>query len=71
MTTIPNVTLHNGVKMPIIGFGVFQMNDDEAEQRVYDALMAGYRLIDRGSSHRETITSVCDGCTFKRLLFHR
>ena len=41
------VSLNNGVKMPALGFGVFQ-NADSAicEQAVYDALMSGYRLID-------------------------
>lgn len=39
--------LNNGVEMPILGFGVFQMSDpEECETAVYDALMAGYRLID-------------------------
>jgi 2,5-diketo-D-gluconate reductase A len=41
------VTLNNGVKMPMLGFGVFQITDaDVCEQAVYDALMTGYRLID-------------------------
>ena len=41
------VTLNNGVKMPTLGFGVFQIADaDVCEQAVYDALMTGYRLID-------------------------
>lgn len=41
------VTLNNGVKMPMLGFGVFQIADaDICEQAVYDALMTGYRLID-------------------------
>lgn len=41
------VTLNNGVKMPALGFGVFQIADpDVCEQAVYDALMSGYRLID-------------------------
>lgn len=41
------VTLNNGVKMPTLGFGVFQIADPETcEQAVYDALMSGYRLID-------------------------
>lgn len=41
------VTLKNGVKMPALGFGVFQIADPETcEQAVYDALMSGYRLID-------------------------
>lgn len=44
--------LNNGVEMPILGFGVFQMNDpEECEQAVYDALMAGYRLIDTAASY--------------------
>jgi 2,5-diketo-D-gluconate reductase A len=46
------VILNNGVQMPILGFGVFQMNDSEVcEQAVYDALMAGYRLIDTAASY--------------------
>ncbi|WP_312095034.1 aldo/keto reductase [Niallia sp.] len=47
------VVLNNGVEMPILGFGVFQMNDlEECEQAVYDALMAGYRLIDTAASYQ-------------------
>jgi diketogulonate reductase-like aldo/keto reductase len=47
-----NVTLNNGVEMPILGFGVFQMQDEnECEQAVYDAIMAGYRLIDTAASY--------------------
>lgn len=46
------VTLNNGVEMPILGFGVFQMTDEtECEQAVYDAIMAGYRLIDTAASY--------------------
>ncbi|QIZ08782.1 aldo/keto reductase [Priestia megaterium] len=46
------VILNNGVEMPILGFGVFQMNDPkECEQAVYDALMSGYRLIDTAASY--------------------
>ncbi|WP_160723488.1 aldo/keto reductase [Bacillus sp. USDA818B3_A] len=46
------VTLNNGVEMPILGFGVFQMRDEnECEQAVYDAIMAGYRLIDTAASY--------------------
>jgi len=41
------VTLNNGVKMPILGFGVFQIEDaKECEEVVYNALKTGYRLID-------------------------
>ncbi|ANY66195.1 2,5-diketo-D-gluconic acid reductase [Paenibacillus sp. BIHB 4019] len=47
------VILNNGVEMPILGFGVFQIKEaDECEQAVYDALMAGYRLIDTAASYQ-------------------
>lgn len=47
------VTLNNGVEMPIIGFGVFQIQDEkECEQAVCDALMAGYRLIDTAAAYQ-------------------
>ncbi|AZN40793.1 aldo/keto reductase [Paenibacillus albus] len=46
------VTLNNGVEMPILGFGVFQIRDEnECEQSVYEAIMAGYRLIDTAASY--------------------
>lgn len=46
------VTLNNGVKMPIIGFGVYQVPDaKECENAVYEALMADYRLIDTASGY--------------------
>src|SRR6266545_3215187 len=45
------VTLNNGVEMPILGFGVFQIPDDETEQAVNDALAAGYRSIDTAASY--------------------
>lgn len=41
------VRLNNGIEMPILGFGVFQVTDArECEQCVYDAIQTGYRLID-------------------------
>ncbi|MNS88828.1 Glyoxal reductase [compost metagenome] len=47
------VTLNNGIEMPILGFGVFQITDqNECEQSVYDAIMAGYRLIDTAASYQ-------------------
>lgn len=46
------VILNNGVEMPILGFGVFQIQDEaECEQVVYDAIMSGYRLIDTAASY--------------------
>ncbi len=46
------VTLNNGVNMPIIGFGVYQVPDaEECESAVYEALMTGYRLIDTAAGY--------------------
>ncbi|MCX8720992.1 MULTISPECIES: aldo/keto reductase [unclassified Lactobacillus] len=46
------VKLNNGIEMPLLGFGVFQITDNkEAEKAVLTALDAGYRLIDTASSY--------------------
>ncbi|MEK4514756.1 aldo/keto reductase [Paenibacillus sp. FSL H8-0122] len=46
------VTLNNGVKMPILGFGVYQIPDaEECENAVYEAITAGYRLIDTAAGY--------------------
>lgn len=46
------VTLNNGIKMPILGFGVFQIPDaQECERSVIDAIQTGYRLIDTAASY--------------------
>jgi 2,5-diketo-D-gluconate reductase A len=50
--TIPIVTLNNGVEMPILGFGVFQVPDPaECERSVRDAIDVGYRLLDTAASY--------------------
>ena len=47
------VTLNNGLKMPMEGFGVYQVtNLLECEEAVYNAILAGYRLIDTASVYR-------------------
>ena len=47
-----HVTLNNGVKMPMIGFGVFQMNDQKVcQQAVETAIEVGYRSIDTAASY--------------------
>lgn len=40
------IKLNNGIEMPILGFGVFQIDDKTCQGVVEDALSAGYRLID-------------------------
>src|SRR5690606_1302385 len=46
------ITLNNEVEMPILGFGVFQIPDNETEKAVLDAIETGYRLIDTAASYR-------------------
>ena len=47
------VKLNNGVEMPILGFGVFQIPDpQECERSVVDAIQTGYRLIDTAASYK-------------------
>ncbi|MGX1880739.1 aldo/keto reductase [Streptomyces sp. NPDC055287] len=46
MSKAPSLTLNNGVEMPQLGFGVWQVPDDEAEKAVGTAIQAGYRSID-------------------------
>ena len=51
-TTVPKVKLNNGVEMPILGFGVFQVPDPaECERSVQDAIDVGYRLLDTAASY--------------------
>ncbi len=45
------VTLNNGVKMPQLGYGVYQVSKDECERCVLDALKVGYRHIDTAQSY--------------------
>ncbi len=44
--------LNNGVKMPVLGFGVYQIPKEETKQAVLNAIEAGYRLIDTAQSYR-------------------
>lgn len=47
------VKLNNGIEMPLLGFGVFQMTDaTECERAIIDALETGYRLIDTAASYQ-------------------
>ncbi|MBK7468337.1 MAG: aldo/keto reductase [Saprospiraceae bacterium] len=47
------IKLNNGLEMPILGFGVFQIPDEkECEQAVLDAIETGYRLIDTAASYQ-------------------
>ncbi|WP_431684114.1 aldo/keto reductase [Kitasatospora sp. KL5] len=46
-----HVTLNNGVQMPVLGFGVYQIPADKTEQAVSDALAVGYRLLDTAAAY--------------------
>lgn len=51
MTAMINVTLSNGVEMPMIGYGVYQVDPAECERCVSDALKVGYRMIDTAQAY--------------------
>jgi len=48
---VPNVVLNNGVEMPILGFGVYQIPPAETERAVIDALSVGYRHLDTAAAY--------------------
>jgi 2,5-diketo-D-gluconate reductase A len=52
LTAVPNVTLHDGVEIPQLGFGVFQVPPGVTQKAVEEALAAGYRHIDTASAYR-------------------
>jgi 2,5-diketo-D-gluconate reductase A len=49
---IPQVTLNNDVKMPVLGFGVYQIPAEQTEQAVTEALAAGYRSLDTAAAYQ-------------------
>jgi 2,5-diketo-D-gluconate reductase A len=49
---IPRLTLNNGVEMPVLGFGVYQIPAEQTEQAVSDALAAGYRSLDTAAAYQ-------------------
>lgn len=63
------VTLNNGVKMPMLGYGVFQVNNEECERCVMDAVDVGYRLIDTAQSYgnEEAVGNAIAKCGVPRI----
>jgi 2,5-diketo-D-gluconate reductase A len=51
-TSIPTLTLRDGVEIPQLGFGVFQVPPEETQEAVEEALAAGYRHIDTAAAYR-------------------
>jgi diketogulonate reductase-like aldo/keto reductase len=63
------ITLNNGVEMPILGYGVFQIPDaKECEQSVLEAINVGYRLIDTAAAYlnEEAVGKAIKKCGVKR-----
>ena len=63
------ITLNNGIKMPIEGFGVFQVPDPaQCEQAVLDAIASGYRLIDTAAAYgnEEAVGAAIKKCGVSR-----
>lgn len=63
------ITLNNGIKMPMEGFGVFQVPDPaQCEQAVLDAVKSGYRLIDTAAAYgnEEAVGAAIKKCGVKR-----
>lgn len=62
------VTLNNGVKMPILGYGVYQVDPAECERCVLDAVSAGYRSIDTAQAYNneEGVGEAITKCGVKR-----
>jgi 2,5-diketo-D-gluconate reductase A len=52
VTAIPQIELHDGVQIPQLGFGVFQVPPDDTRAVVEEALEAGYRHIDTAAAYR-------------------
>jgi 2,5-diketo-D-gluconate reductase A len=52
MSKVPSITLNNGVEMPLLGFGVFQIPPEDTERAVLEALEAGYRSIDTAAAYQ-------------------
>ena len=49
---IPTVTLHDGIEIPQLGFGVFQIPPEDTQRAVEEALAAGYRHVDTAAAYR-------------------
>ena len=45
------IKLNNGIEMPVLGYGVFQVSPEECERCVLDAISTGYRLIDTAQAY--------------------
>src|ERR1700716_4333852 len=52
---VPRITLNNGVEIPQLGFGVFQIPDDQVTRAILDAVECGYRSIDTAAGYENEV----------------
>ena len=62
------VTLNNGIKMPKLGYGVYQVSNEECERCVLDAISVGYRSIDTAQAYgnEEAVGNAINKCGVPR-----
>lgn len=62
------VTLNNGIKMPVLGYGVYQVSNEECERCVLDAISVGYRSIDTAQAYgnEEAVGNAIHKCNVPR-----
>ncbi|HIZ55440.1 MAG TPA: aldo/keto reductase [Firmicutes bacterium] len=62
------VTLNNGIKMPVLGYGVYQVSNEECERCVLDAIDVGYRAIDTAQAYgnEEAVGNAITKCGISR-----
>ena len=62
------VTLNNGIKMPVLGYGVYQVGNEECERCVLDAISIGYRSIDTAQAYgnEEAVGNAIRKCNIPR-----
>jgi len=68
IATVPTVELSNGVEMPVLGFGVFQIPPDQTERAVLDAIEVGFRHLDTARSYlnEEAVGAAIRACGVPR-----
>ena len=67
------ITLNNGVKMPQLGYGVYQVSQEECQRCVLDALQVGYRSIDTAQSYfnEEQVGTAIEKSGVDRIFLHQ
>ena len=56
---IPEITLHDGVQIPAVGFGTYKLKGQQGAQAINTAITNGYRLIDTAYNYENEAATVC------------